>query len=177
MKKYFTLLLIGFFGIVVQSQKIKFPESFRTEKGMFLEPLYKISLNEPQTKGFVGNPGVVSDSTVLKRLQSNYKEVGIEEIYYEYYGEKKATSALYVIKYRSDETFAKAVEKLTPSDREATLILKPYIIKIGIIEEKKRVKQIDKIIKHFERKLKAKLVYNLQPFEPKAQHPTRTESE
>lgn len=176
MKKYFSFLLIGIFSIALKSQEIKFPESFRTQKGMFLEPLYKISPNEPQTKGLKGNPAVVTDSAFLKSFRSNYKEAGIEAIYYEYYGEKTASSALHVIKYRSDETFAKAVEKLKPNDREATLILKPYIIKIGIIEEKKRAKQINKIIKYFERKIKAKLVYNLQPFEAKLQEPTSIES-
>lgn len=177
MKRYFTLFLIGLFGIYVQSQQIKFPESFRTEKGMFLEPLRKISPDEPQTRGLIGNPGVVSDSAVLKRFRSDYKEVGIEAIYYEYYGEKTASSALHVIKYRTDETFVKAVEELKPSDREAKLIVKPYIIKIGIVEEKNRAQQINKMIKYFERKLKAKLLYNLQPFEPKAQQTTTVKSE
>lgn len=176
MKRYFTLFLIGLFGIYVQSQKIKFPESFRTEKGMFLEPLYKISPDQPQTKGLIGNPGLVSDSTVLKRFRSDYKEVGIEAIYYEYYGEKTASSALHVTKYISDEMYEKAVEKLEPSDRQAILILKPYIIKIGIVEEKNRAEQINKIIKYFERKLNAKLVYSLQPFEPKTQQTTTVES-
>lgn len=140
---------------VAFAQKIQFPESFKLNNNFFIEPLLNPLPNNSQTAGFKGNPGVITDTLVLKRLQSDYAEIGIEAIYYQYYGTKTASSALHVIKYKSAKHRKKAMNQLRASENSAYLSLDVYMISINILDEKDIDEQFDSIIEHYHQKLGA----------------------
>lgn len=155
MKNVLFLLALIFGTTFIFSQNIQFPESFKLDNHFFIEPLLDPLPNNSQTAGFKGNPGVITDTLVLKRLQSDYAEIGIEAIYYQYYGTKTASSALHVIKYKSAKHRKKAMNQLRASENSAYLSLDVYMISINILDEKDIDEQFDSIIEHYHQKLGA----------------------
>lgn len=155
MKKIHIFIILFCSLKFISAQNIQFPESFKLEDTYFMEPLLDPLPNNSQTAGFKGNPGVITDTLVLKRLQSDYAEIGIEAIYYQYYGTKTASSALHVIKYKSAKHRKKAMNQLRASENSAYLSLDVYMISINILDEKDIDEQFDSIIEHYHQKLGA----------------------
>lgn len=57
----------------------------------FKEPLLDPLPDNSQTKGFKGNPGLITDTLVLKRLQPDYAKIGIPR-----FGDLQQTESLNV---------------------------------------------------------------------------------
>lgn len=157
MKKIIIFIILFCSLKFISAQNIQFPESFKLGNNYFIEPLLDPLPNNSQTKGLNGNPGVITDTAVLKRWQSDYKELGMEAIYYQYYGTKTASSALHVIKYKNLAKREAAMKNFDASDRAAFLAVDVYVIMIGIVEEEGRGEQMDNIAQHFQEKLGATL--------------------
>lgn len=178
MKKIYIFIILFCSLKFISAQNIQFPQSFKLENSYFIEPLLDSLPQNSQTKGFEGNPGIITDTLTLKRLQSDYKEVGIEAIYYQYYGTKTASSALHVIKYKNVAKREAAMKDFEASDRAAYLALDVYIIMIGIVEEESRDEQIDNIVQFYQQKLGAELfLARLENFEAVAQQTQTIEEE
>lgn len=156
MKKIYIFIILFCSLKFISAQNIQFPQSFKLEDTYFIEPLLDPLPNNPQTAGFKGNPGLITDTLVLKRLQSDYAEIGMEAIYYQYYGNAdKATSALHVVKYKTVEYRKQAMNKLKASENSTYLSLDNYMISINILDEKDIDEQFDQIIDHYRQKLGA----------------------
>lgn len=180
MKKIYIFIILFCSLKFISAQNIQFPESFKLENSYFIEPLLDPLPQNSQTKGLNGNPGVITDTLVLKRWQSDYEELGMEAIYYQYYGTKTASSALHAIKYKNVDKREAAMKNFDASDRAAFLAVDVYIIVIGIVEEESRDEQMDNITQHFQEKLGATLflerLKDVQYTEVKPQEETTVEA-
>lgn len=179
MIKYIFVVFSVVFGGNLFAQNIQFPEDFKCDHHFFKEPLLDPLPDNSQTKGFKGNPGLITDTLVIKRLQPDYAKIGMGAIYYQYYGARTASSALHVIQYKTIAKREEAMKKFDASERTSYLAIDRYIIMIGIVEEEGRGTQIDALVQFYQDKLNAELflerLKEVQIVSVKQQETTRIE--
>ena len=146
----------------VQSQEIKFPESFRSDPSLFKGMrLAEIPIQVQTKYGIYNNPGIITDAPKTKGLLMAGKIPNVKSIYFEIYEdtvETKMDCGFEIAQFKSEVDLNKILPGLDKKNRGvAFLTLKNYLIIVYSDGYKNYDERIDDMIKYFQQKLGAKL--------------------